>query len=163
MKTVVIGLNHKTADVDLREKLAFNGPKLEEGIRQIRALPEIRETIIISTCNRVEIYLTVKDVAKAFESVKDFFVRFFEIRKESLDNALYLYDDMQAVRHIFRVSSSLDSMVVGEPQVLGQLKDAFEYSLSSEATGVVLNRLFKKAISVGKLIRTETGIAERAV
>ncbi len=92
MKTVVIGLNHKTADVDLREKLAFNGPKLEEGIRQIRALPEIRETIIISTCNRVEIYLTVKDVGKAFEAVKDFFVRFFEIRKESLDNALYLYD-----------------------------------------------------------------------
>ena len=103
MKTVVIGLNHKTADVDLREKLASNGPKLEEGIRQIRALPEIRETIIVSTCNRVEIYLTVKDVVKAFESVKDFFVRFFDIRKKStLDNALYLYDDIQAVRHIFQ-------------------------------------------------------------
>lgn len=163
MKTVVIGLNHKTADVDLREKLAFNGPKLEEGIRQIRALPEIRETIIISTCNRVEIYLTVKDVAKAFEAVKDFFVRFFEIRKESLDNALYLYDDMQAVRHIFRVSSSLDSMVVGEPQILGQLKDAFEFALERKTTGVLLNRLLKKAISVAKRIRTETKIAENAV
>jgi len=163
MKTVVIGLNHKTADVDLREKLAFNGPKLEEGIRQIRALPEIRETIIISTCNRVEIYLTVKDVAKAFEAVKDFFVRFFEIRKESLDNALYLYDDMQAVRHIFRVSSSLDSMVVGEPQILGQLKDAFEFALERKTTGVLLNRLLKKSISVAKRIRTETKIAENAV
>ncbi len=76
MKTVVIGLNHKTADVDLREKLAFNGPKLEEGIRQIRELPEVKETIIVSTCNRVEIYLTVSDVEKAFEAVKDFFVRF---------------------------------------------------------------------------------------
>ena len=163
MKTVVIGLNHKTADVDLREKLAFNGPKLEEGIRQIRALPEIRETIIISTCNRVEIYLTVKDVAKAFEAVKDFFVRFFEIRKESLDNALYLYDDMEAVRHIFRVSSSLDSMVVGEPQILGQLKDAFEFALERKTTGVLLNRLLKKSISVAKRIRTETKIAENAV
>jgi glutamyl-tRNA reductase len=163
MKTVVIGLNHKTADVDLREKLAFNGPKLEEGIRQIRALPEIRETIIVSTCNRVEIYLTVKDVAKAFEAVKDFFVRFFEIRKESLDNALYLYDDMQAVRHIFRVSSSLDSMVVGEPQILGQLKDAFEFALERKTTGVLLNRLMKKSISVAKRIRTETKIAENAV
>jgi len=163
MKTVVIGLNHKTADVDLREKLAFNGPKLEEGIRQIRALPEIRETIIISTCNRVEIYLTVKDVAKAFEAVKDFFVRFFEIRKESLDNALYLYDDMQAVRHIFRVASSLDSMVVGEPQILGQLKDAFEFALERKTTGVLLNRLLKKSISVAKRIRTETKIAENAV
>lgn len=163
MKTVVIGLNHKTADVDLREKLAFNGPKLEEGIRQIRALPEIRETIIISTCNRVEIYLTVKDVAKAFEAVKDFFVRFFEIRKESLDNSLYLYDDMEAVRHIFRVSSSLDSMVVGEPQILGQLKDAFEFALERKTTGVLLNRLLKKSISVAKRIRTETKIAENAV
>jgi glutamyl-tRNA reductase len=163
MKTVVIGLNHKTADVDLREKLAFNGPKLEEGIRQIRALPEIRETIIVSTCNRVEIYLTVKDVAKAFEAVKDFFVRFFEIRKESLDNALYLYDDMQAVRHIFRVSSSLDSMVVGEPQILGQLKDAFEFALERKTTGVLLNRLMKKSISVAKRIRTETNRAENAV
>ncbi len=163
MKTVVIGLNHKTADVDLREKLAFNGPKLEEGLRQIRALPEIRETLIISTCNRVEIYLTVKDVGKAFEAVKDFFVRFFEIRKESLDNALYLYDDMEAVRHIFRVSSSLDSMVVGEPQILGQLKDAFEFALERKTTGVLLNRLLKKSISVAKRIRTETKIAENAV
>ena len=163
MKTVVIGLNHKTADVDLREKLAFNGPKLEEGIRQIRALPEIRETIIVSTCNRVEIYLTVKDVARAFEAVKDFFVRFFEIRKESLENALYVYDDMQAVRHIFRVSSSLDSMVVGEPQILGQLKDAFEFALERKTTGVLLNRLLKKSISVAKRIRTETKIAENAV
>ena len=163
MKTVVIGLNHKTADVDLREKLAFNGPKLEEGIRQIRELPEIKETVIISTCNRVEIYLTVKDVGKAFEAIKDFFVRFFEIRRESLDNALYLYDDMQAVRHIFRVSSSLDSMVVGEPQILGQLKDAFEFALERKTTGVLLNRLLKKSISVAKRIRTETKIAENAV
>jgi glutamyl-tRNA reductase len=163
MKTVVIGLNHKTADVDLREKLAFNGPKLEEGLRQIRELPEIRETIIISTCNRVEIYLAVKDAGKAFEAVKDFLASFFEIKKESLDNALYLYDDMQAVRHIFRVSSSLDSMVVGEPQILGQLKDAFEFALERKTTGVLLNRLLKKSISVAKRIRTETKIAENAV
>lgn len=163
MKTVVIGLNHKTADVELREKLAFNGPKLEEGIRQIRALPEIREAVIVSTCNRVEIYLTVKDAGKAFESVKDFFVRFFDIRKESLDNALYLYDGMEAVRHIFKVSSSLDSMVVGEPQILGQIKDAFEFALEKKTTGVLLNRLLKKSISVAKRVRTETKIAENAV
>ena len=163
MKTVVIGLNHKTADVDLREKLAFNGPKLEDGIRQIRELSGIKETVIVSTCNRVEIYLTVKDVEKAFESVKDFFVRFFEIRRESLDNALYLYHDMEAVRHIFRVSSSLDSMVVGEPQILGQLKDAFEFALERKTTGVLLNRLLKKSISVAKRVRTETKIAENAV
>lgn len=163
MKIAVIGLNHKTADVELREKLAFNGPKLEEGIRRIRELPEVTETVIVSTCNRVEIYLTVKDVGKAFEAIKDFFVGFFDIRKESLDNALYLYDDMQAVRHIFRVSSSLDSMVVGEPQILGQLKDAFEFALEKKTTGVLLNRLLKKSISVAKRVRTETKIAENAV
>ncbi|PKL52251.1 MAG: glutamyl-tRNA reductase [Nitrospira bacterium HGW-Nitrospira-1] len=163
MKTVVIGLNHKTADVELREKLAFNGQKLEDGIRQIRELPEIRETVIVSTCNRVEIYLRVKDVKKAFEAVKDFFVRFFEIKREALDNALYLYHDMEAVRHIFRVSSSLDSMVVGEPQILGQLKDAFEFALERKTTGVLLNRLLKKSISVAKRVRTETKIAENAV
>jgi len=163
MKTVVIGLNHKTADVDLREKLAFNGPKLEEGIRQIRELPGIKETVIISTCNRVEIYLTVKDVGKAYEAIKDFFVGFFDIRKESLDKALYLHDDMQAVRHIFRVASSLDSMVVGEPQILGQLKEAFEFALERKTTGVLLNRLLKKSISVAKRVRTETKIAENAV
>jgi glutamyl-tRNA reductase len=163
MKTVVIGLNHKTADVNLREKLAFNGPKLEEGIRRIRELPEVRETIIISTCNRVEIYLRVKDCAEAFESVKDFLVQFFDIKKESLENALYVHDGLQAVRHIFRVSSSLDSMVVGEPQILGQLKDAFEFALERKTTGVLLNRLLKKSISVAKRIRTETKIAENAV
>jgi glutamyl-tRNA reductase len=163
MKTVVIGLNHKTADVDLREKLAFNGPKLEEGIRQIRELPGIRETVIVSTCNRVELYLTVNDVGKAFEAVKDFFAGFFDIRKESLANALYLHHDMQAVRHIFRVASSLDSMVVGEPQILGQLKEAFEFALERKTTGVLLNRLLKKSISVAKRVRTETKIAENAV
>jgi glutamyl-tRNA reductase len=163
MKTVVIGLNHKTADVDLREKLAFNGPRLEEGIRRIRELPEIKETIIVSTCNRVEIYLTVKDSAKAFEEIKDFLVQFFEIRRESLENALYVHNELQAVRHIFRVSSSLDSMVVGEPQILGQLKDAVEFALERKTTGVLLNRLLKKSISVAKRVRTETKIAENAV
>ncbi|RPI38045.1 MAG: glutamyl-tRNA reductase, partial [Nitrospiraceae bacterium] len=119
--------------------------------------------VIISTCNRVEIYLTVKDVGKAYEAIKDFFVGFFDIRKESLDKALYLHDDMQAVRHIFRVASSLDSMVVGEPQILGQLKEAFEFALERKTTGVLLNRLLKKSISVAKRVRTETKIAENAV
>ena len=163
MKIAVVGLNHKTADVELREKLAFNGPKLEEGLQRIRHIPGIRETAIISTCNRVEIYLQVQEVNKAFASLKDFFVEFFDIRRESLDTALYLHEDMTAVKHIFRVASSLDSMVVGEPQILGQLKDAFDFALEKKATGVLLNRLLKKAISVAKRVRTETRIAENAV
>ena len=163
MKIAVVGLNHKTADVELREKLAFNGPKLEEGLQRIKEIPSIRETVIISTCNRVEIYLHVQDVKKAYAAIKDFFVEFFEIRRESLDTSLYLHEDMAAVKHIFRVASSLDSMVVGEPQILGQLKDAFDFALEKKATGVLLNRLLKKSISVAKRVRTETRIAENAV
>jgi glutamyl-tRNA reductase len=163
MKIAVVGLNHKTADVELREKLAFNGPKLEEGLRKIKEIPSIRETVIISTCNRVEIYLHVQDVEKAYAAIKDFFVEFFEIRRDSLDTALYLHKDMAAVKHIFRVASSLDSMVVGEPQILGQLKDAFDFALEKKTTGVLLNRLLKKSISVAKRVRTETRIAENAV
>lgn len=163
MKVFVAGLNHKTADVDVREKLAFNGPRLEEGLIRFRELPEIEEAIILSTCNRVELYANVSDTLKATESLKTFLSEFHNINRGSLDNALYLYDDTDAVRHVFRVASSLDSMVVGEPQILGQLKDAFDLALKKKTTGILLNKLMKKAISVAKRVRTETRIAENAV
>ncbi len=163
MNTIVIGLNHKTADIDIREKLAFDGPKLEEGLLTIRNLPEVKESVIISTCNRVEIYLNAGNTEQAIASIKEFIASFHDIRNESLNDALYIHYDIEAVRHIYRVASSLDSMVVGEPQILGQLKEAFEFSLKHKTTGILLNRLFKKAISVAKRIRTETRIAENAV
>jgi glutamyl-tRNA reductase len=163
MNTIVIGLNHKTADIDIREKLAFDGLKLEEGLLTIRNLPEVKESVIISTCNRVEIYLNAGNTEQAIASIKEFIASFHDIRKESLNDALYIHNDIEAVRHIYRVASSLDSMVVGEPQILGQLKEAFEFSLKHKTTGILLNRLFKKAISVAKRIRTETRIAENAV
>ncbi len=163
MKVFVAGLNHKIADVDVREKLAFNGPKLEEGLKRFRELPEVHEAIILSTCNRVELYANVKDNQRAAEAVKTFLSEFHNINRSSLDAGLYIYDGVNAVRHIFRVASSLDSMVVGEPQILGQLKDAFELALSQKTTGILLNKLMKKAISVAKRVRTETRIAENAV
>lgn len=163
MKIAVVGLNHKTADVELREKLAFNGPKLEEGLLSIKAIPGIKEAAILSTCNRVEIYLTVADLQQSFSALKDFLVQFFDLRRDSLDTALYLHEEMMAVKHIFRVASSLDSMVLGEPQILGQLKDAFDFALEKKTTGALLNRLLKKSISVAKRVRTETRIASSAV
>ncbi|MEC4675961.1 MAG: glutamyl-tRNA reductase [Nitrospirota bacterium] len=163
MNILVIGLNHRTAALELREKLAFNGPRLEEGLLKIRELPAVNESLIISTCNRVEIYLNTDETDRAIESIKDFLVNFFGIEKESLEAALYVYDEMKAARHIFRVASSLDSMVVGEPQILGQIKDAFDFALKQKSTGVLLNRLFKKSISVAKRVRTETRIAQNAV
>ena len=163
MKVFVAGLNYKIADVDVREKLAFNGPKLEEGLTKFKELPEVQEAIILSTCNRVELYANVRDTVKASESIKTFLSEFHNINRESLNDALYIYDDIKAVGHIFRVASSLDSMVIGEPQILGQLKDAFELAHKKKTTGILLNRLMKKAISVAKRVRTETRIAENAV
>jgi glutamyl-tRNA reductase len=163
MNVFVAGLNHKIADVDVREKLAFNGPKLEEGLTRFKELPEVYEAIILSTCNRVELYANVKDNQRAAEAIKTFLSEFHNINRSSLDTGLYIYDGVNAVRHIFRVASSLDSMVVGEPQILGQLKDAFELALSQKTTGILLNKLMKKAISVAKRVRTETRIAENAV
>jgi len=163
MKPVVIGLNHNTADIDVREKFAFNGPKLEQGLLAFRELPEVKEGIILSTCNRVELYANVKDAGNALENIKTFLSTFHNIKLDSLENALYVHEDIDAVKHIFRVASSLDSMVIGEPQILGQLKDAYELALTKKTTGILLNKLMKKAISVAKRVRTETRIAENAV
>lgn len=163
MNAFVIGLNHNTADVEVREKFAFNGKKLEEGLIAFRQLPEVEEGIIISTCNRVELYANVSNIEKAINDVKGFLSSFHNIPLESLDKALYIYTNKDAVKHIFRVASSLDSMIVGEPQILGQVKDAFELALEKKTTGVLLNKLMKKAISVAKRVRTETKIAENAV
>src|SRR4030042_278449 len=108
-------------------------------------------------------YESVSDTIKAYESIKTFLSEFHSINKGSLDNALYIYDNVNAVRHLFRVASSLDSMVIGEPQILGQLNDAFEFALEKKTTGIILNKLMKKQISVAKKGRTETRMAENAV
>jgi glutamyl-tRNA reductase len=163
MKIFVAGLNHSTADIEVREKVAFNGSRLEEGLRRFRELPEIEEAMILSTCNRVELYAHVKDTLRASESIRAFLSEFHHVNRSLLDKAIYTHDDVDAIRHIFRVASSLDSMVVGEPQILGQLKEAFEMALEKKTTGILLNRLMKKAISVAKRVRSETKIAENAV
>ncbi len=163
MKVLVVGLNHKVADVDVRERLAFNGPKLEEGLLLFHKVPHIKESIILSTCNRVELYANVDDVEKAAEATRVFLSDYHKINRIALDRSLYIHSDVDAVKHVFRVASSLDSMVIGEPQILGQLKDAFELALAKKTTGILLNKLMKKAISVAKRVRTETKIAENAV
>ncbi len=164
MKLFIAGLNHNTADVEVREKLAFEGPRLEEGLLKLNGLPEFEEVVVLSTCNRVELYANAKDTEKAPEAaLKAFISDFHGIQAGLLEGALYFHEGRTAVKHAFRVASSLDSMVVGEPQILGQLKDAFEFALKNKTTGVLLNKLMKKAISVAKRVRTETRIAENAV
>ncbi len=163
MNIIVIGLNHDTAPIDIREKAAFNGPKLEEAIDILKNSPGIKENIILSTCNRVEIYANVADIASGSERVKKFIADFHRIPEDVLNKSLYVHSGKNAITHVFRVASSLDSMVVGEPQILGQLKDAFDIALKMKSSGVMLNKLMKKAISVAKRVRTETKIGESAV
>jgi glutamyl-tRNA reductase len=163
MKVLVIGVNHKTAGVDIREKLAFNGPKLEEGVFGLRKIPEVREVAILSTCNRVELYICANKGGAAADHIKDFLSAFHGLIRQDFEKSLYVHDGEDAIRHIFRVSSSLDSMVLGEPQILGQIKDSFDFALNKKTTGVLLNKLMKKAISTAKRVRTETKIAENAV
>ncbi len=163
MKVLVAGLNHKSADVEVREKLAFTGEKMGQGLEALLALSRVKEAMIISTCNRVEIYMGVDEPEEATRQVKRFISSFHSIPEGLLDKALYFHTDSEAVRHIFRVASSLDSMVVGEPQILGQVKDSFQLALDRKTTGVLMNKLMKKAISVAKRVRTETRVAENAV
>jgi glutamyl-tRNA reductase len=163
MNIVIVGLNHDTAVIDVREKVAFDGEKLGRAVDALKKSPGIRENIILSTCNRVEIYANTVDNEKGAESIKKFIADFHEIPRDALEKSLYVYSGRKALRHIFRVASSLDSMMVGEPQILGQLKDSFDFALKKKSTSVLLNKLMKKSISVAKRVRTETKIGESAV
>lgn len=163
MGIVVVGLSHKTAPVDVREKLSFPEATAPDALKALMRYEGLREGLILSTCNRVELYTCVQDSARGVEQIKKFISEYHKLSPESLEKALYVYADAQGVRHTFRVASSLDSMVVGEPQILGQLKDAFDLALKAKTTSTVLNKLLKKAISVAKRVRTETRIAESAV
>jgi glutamyl-tRNA reductase len=163
MSIITIGLNHKTADIELREKLAFDKDRINDAIKGLLELNNIQEAVIVSTCNRVELYLSATDEVKSVDTACRFLAEFHNIELDKIYKALYKHTGMAGVRHIFRVASSLDSMVLGEPQILGQIKDAYDLSLSAGATGLILNKLMKKAISVAKRIRTETRISENAV
>jgi len=163
MGIIVVGLSHKTAPIEVREKLNFPENTLPDALRKLMTYEGIRESLIVSTCNRVEIYACVTDSATGIDRIKQFISDYHGLSREALEQSLYVYPDAQGVRHTFRVASSLDSMVLGEAQILGQLKDAFEISLKTKTTSTILNKLIKKAISVAKRVRTETRLAEGAV
>ena len=163
MNIIVVGLSHKTAPVEIREKLAFPPNLIEKPLRDLIALDEIVEGVIVSTCNRVEIYATTRDIAGGLSRIKRFLADHHAVSLESLERNLYSYHSESAIRHVFRVASSLDSMVVGEPQILGQIKSAYGYAAEYKSSGIILNRFLHKAFSVAKRVRTETKIASSAV
>lgn len=163
MDILVIGLNHKTAPVEIREKISFPPDRLEEPLKRILALSSIKENMILSTCNRVEVYANAQDVDQGIRDLKGFLSEFHGISSGELEGFLYVYQGREAVRHIFRVASSLDSMVVGEPQILGQVKTAFSEASHHHTTGAILNRLLHRSFAVAKRVRTETRVGNRAV
>jgi len=163
MNIVVVGLSHKTAAVEIREKVAFAPTHMEKPLHALVALDDITEGVIVSTCNRVEIYVTTRDIAGGIARVKRFLADHHNVNLETLEPHLYAYHGEDAIRHVFRVASSLDSMVVGEPQILGQIKTSYGYAAEYKSSGIILNRFLHKAFSVAKRVRTETKIASSAV
>jgi glutamyl-tRNA reductase len=161
---IVVGLNHRTAPIEIREKLSITDAQLREALIRLKSCHGIDEGLILSTCNRVEVCAVVREIQTGFQRIKEFFEDHHSgLSPEEWNDSLYLYSSDEAIRHIFRVASSLDSMVIGEPQILGQLKEAFDVAMHQKSTGVILNKVFRKAISVAKRVRTETKIAESAV
>lgn len=159
---LLFGLNHKTAPVAVRERLALRFADPGEVYRQLRQLPGVQEVVYFSTCNRVEI-LTAAAPAPAIPALYDFLSQVPEAAAAEIREAVYHYQEEEAIKHLFRVACGLDSLVMGEPQILGQVKSAYRVATEQHATGPLLNRLLHKTFSVAKRVRTETGIGGLAV
>jgi glutamyl-tRNA reductase len=160
---IIIGLNHRTAPVEIRERLAFPAETIGHALRGLLEKESLKEGVILSTCNRVEICALAHQKFQGVSEIKDFMAAFHGIPLPELDGYLYHYEGDEAVHHLFRVASSLDSMVLGEPQILGQVKDAYGYAGEFRSIGTILDKFFAKAFSVAKRVRTETKVASSAV
>ncbi|MBE0464552.1 MAG: glutamyl-tRNA reductase [Halomonadaceae bacterium] len=161
MTLLALGINHRTASVDVREQVAFTPAQLQNALEQLRGLPQISEAAVLSTCNRTELYC-VTDAAGE-RAVLEWLSRFHNLSIDELTRCAYHYLDNDAARHLMRVAVGLDSMVLGEPQILGQLKDAYQQAREMQGLGGELERLFQHTFAVAKQVRTETGIGKNPV
>jgi glutamyl-tRNA reductase len=163
MSIILIGMNHKTAPVNIRERLSISCENNDGTLNVINNILQAGEVMYLATCNRVEVLASMEDVEKGLEKLKAFIFSHGNLSREEMKECLYVYRDADAVRHLFRVASSLDSMVMGEPQILGQVKDAYRHSVEQKASGIILNKLLHHTFHVAKRVRTETGISNNAV
>ncbi len=165
MNIGLVGMNHTTAPVEMRERIALScsAPEQPSVVRELLGIEGIKEGVYLSTCNRVEALFVSPDSSLSFSGILDFLAGKFGTGQQELRKHVYQLQDREAVLHLFRVSSSLDSMVIGEPQILGQVKDSYRQATDQKATGVVLNRLLHRAFFVAKRVRTETRIGSSAV
>lgn len=160
-EVLALGISHKTAPVELRERLALPAGRAEAFIGELVSGADVDEAAAISTCNRTEVYMVAEDPVAAEAAALGRLARGGDIRPTELAPAIYALRNCDAARHLYRVSAGLESMIVGEAEVLGQVKRAYELALGASATGPLLNRLFRAAIATGKRVRTETAIGER--
>lgn len=170
MATFLLGINHNTASVDVREKVAFAPENMHDALQQVCTEVGLDEIVIISTCNRTELYCEPGEGPAADESnettvahVKEWLARYHQFQEEQLRDCIYVHQDVEAVRHAMKVASGLDSMVLGEPQILGQLKSAYAVARDAGTVGNNLSRLFEETFAVAKQVRTDTAIGENPV
>ncbi|WP_110954028.1 glutamyl-tRNA reductase [Anaerosinus massiliensis] len=162
MQLVVLGLNHKTAPVGVRECFSLSDDKVKAGLRHIDEYEQIHEAVIISTCNRSEVYVVVDDAEEALPALKQFLYDLASSDEDAEDYMFHYYDEA-CITHLFKVAASLDSLIIGEGQILSQVKKGYWIAKEAGTTSTVLNTLFHRAIAVGKRVRTETRIAYSAV
>jgi len=160
---LLIGLNHKTAPLAVREKLFAGCEEKKNLLSDLLGLPGVQEALYISTCNRVELVAVMDGEGKTIQGLKRFLSQSGGLTDQEVANCFYVYRDQEAIRHLFRVAASLDSLVMGETQILGQVKDAYRQALAQNATGLVLNRLMHRSFRTAKRVRTETTIAANPV
>lgn len=163
MHTIVVGVNYRTAPVEIREKLSFVEAELPNAMQALQDQKSILENVIVSTCNRTEIYATVDQLHTGKYYVKQFLANWFDIPLENLSTYLFVHEDDQANIHLFRVTAGIDSMVLGETQILGQVKKSFLNGQENGTTGTIFNQLFKQAVTFAKRAHAETAIGENAV
>ena len=163
MRLLVLGVSHHTAPIELRERLAIPAGELPAALARLAADGALGEAVLLSTCNRTEVYVTSRSLEEGHEALVAFLAGIRDLPADLIRPHLYSRSEADAARHLFRVSAGLDSLVVGEPQILGQVKQAYTTATEHQATGATLNRLFHTAFTVGKRVRSETALAEGAV
>jgi glutamyl-tRNA reductase len=162
MEIVLVGLNHRTAPVEVRERVSFTAEQSRKAAEELRARGILEETLVLSTCNRSEVYgVPPESSHECAQGLSSFLSEFHSVRPDVLGVSLYHHYDREAVRHLFRVAAGLDSMLLGEAEILGQVREAYRYAHEHGATGPVLNRLFQGALEVGKRVRSETELGTR--
>lgn len=156
MSLLAVSINHNTAPVEIREKVSFAADKMDQALNELRAYPDVNEAAILSTCNRTEVYCDIDN--NNHKVLIQWFSQHHQIDEREIEPYIFMHPDQEAVRHVLRVACGLDSMILGEPQILGQLKDAYSIASKAGTLGIFLNRLFQYSFSVAKRVRTDTAI-----